>query len=240
MNEILRLLKSFEVWIYILLGFVSLFYLQKFIRALKEWHGTIFGLERENAQRRLNEAVTVLVLAIIIAAGEFLISTFIFPTIPGVQILSTPTLDVLASPTVTLAALPTNSVIGSQIPGLETATVTPTPISGQSANGCITGKLTFTAPVNGEKVSGVVALKGTLVVTNFGFYKYEYSKPGSNTWVTIAAGNEIKTDGSLGFWDVSLLPIGDYLLHIIVYDNKGQALPACQISVTVATSATSP
>jgi len=239
MNEILRLLKTFEVWIYILLGLVSLFYLQKFIRAFNEWHGTIFGLERENAQRRLSEAVTVLVISLIIAAGEFVISTFVFPTIPGVQILSTPTLDVLAAPTVTLAALPTNLVVGSQIPGL-TTTVTPTIVSGQSANGCTPGKLTFTAPVNGENVSGVVALKGTLVVTNFGFYKYEYSKPGSNTWVTIAAGNEIKPDGSLGFWDVSLLPLGDYLLHIIVYDNKGQTLPACQISVTVVTSATSP
>jgi hypothetical protein len=241
MNEILRLLNTFEVWIYILLGLVGIYYLQKFIRALNEWHGTIFGLERDNAQRRLNEAVTVLILSLLIAAGEFFVTTFVIPTVPGLQVLSTPTLDVLTTPTTTLAAVPATLAPGGTVsPGLETATVTPTLNSGQSSNGCIAGKLEFTAPVNGQEISGVVALKGKLVVENFGFYKYEYSKPGSNTWVTIAAGNEIKADGSLGFWDVSLLPIGDYLLHIIVYDNKGQQLPACAISVKVSTPAASP
>jgi hypothetical protein len=240
MNEILRLLKTFEVWIYILLGLVGLFYFQKFFRALNEWHGTIFGLERDNAQRRLNEAVTVLVLSLLIAACEFSITTFVIPTIPGMQILSTPTLNVLITPTITLAALPTNLQISSQPAGQETPTVTPTPASGQPSNGCVPGKIEFTTPVNGAEVSGSVALKGTLVVENFGFYKYEYSKPGSTTWITIAAGNKIEPDGSLGSWDVSLLMPGDYLLHIIVYDNKGQALPACVVSVKVSTPLPSP
>jgi len=187
MNEILRLLQTFEIWIYILLGLVGLFYFQKFIRALNEWHGTIFGLERDNAQRRLNEAVTVLVLSLIIAVGEFSITTFVIPTIPGVQILSTPTLDVLSTPTTTLAVLPTILPVSSQFPGQAVLTDTPTSVSGQASNGCVPGKLEFTAPVNGEAISGVVSLKGTLVVENFGFYKYEYSKPGTNTWITIAA-----------------------------------------------------
>ncbi len=240
MNEILSLLKTFEVWIYILLGLVGLFYFQKFLRALNEWHGTIFGLERDNAQRRLNEAVTILVLAVLISAGEFFVTTFIIPTMPGMQMLNTPTLDILSTPTITLVVLPTSLQVTSQPGGLVTLTVTPTPASGQTSNGCITGKIEFTSPQNGAEVSGVVALKGTLVIENFGFYKYEYSKPGSNSWVTIAAGNEIQSDGSLGFWDVSLLVPGDYLLHIIVYDNKGQALPACEISVKVSAVATSP
>jgi hypothetical protein len=240
MNEILRLLNTFEVWIYILLGLVGLFYFQKFIRALNEWHGTIFGLERDNAQRRLNEAVTVLVLSILIAAGEFSIKTFVIPTIPGMQMLSTPTLDVLTTPTITLAALPTSLQVDSQPSGQDTPTVTPTPASGQPSNGCVPGKIEFTSPINGAEVTGVVALKGNLVVENFGFYKYEYSKPGSNTWITLAAGNVINPDGSLGIWDVSLLIPGDYLLHIIVYDNKGQALPACVISVKVSTPITIP
>jgi hypothetical protein len=240
MNEILRLLKTFEVWIYILLGLVGLFYFQKFVRALNEWHGTIFGLERDNAQRRLNEAVTVLVLSLLIAASEFFVTTFIIPTIPGMQMLSTPTLDVLTTPTITLAELPTSLQGTSQPAGQDTPTVTPSPASGQTSNGCIPGKIEFTSPQNGAEVTGAIALKGSVAVENFGFYKYEYSKPGSNVWITIAAGNIPVSDGSLGSWDVSLLVPGDYLLHIIVYDNKGQALPACAISVKVSAIVTSP
>jgi len=240
MNEILRLLKTFEVWIYILLGLVGLFYLQKFIRAFKEWKGTIFGLERENAQRRLNEAVTILVLSVLIAAAEFFVTSFIIPTVPGMQLLSTPTLNVLATPTITLPVASTGLVDGTQPSGLETPVETSTATPGGSVNGCVVGKIEFTSPENGGEVNGQVELKGTISITNFGFYKYEYSKPGSNTWITIAAGNEIKADGSLGNWDVSLLLPGDYLLHLIVYDNKGQAFPACVIAVKVVPPLSSP
>jgi hypothetical protein len=240
MNEILRLLKTFEVFIYILLGLVGFYYLQKFVFALKEWHGTIFGLERENAQRRLNEAVAVLSLSILIAAGEFIVTTFVIPIIPGMQLINTPTLDILASPTATLPVLPTNLQTNDLPASRVTLTVTPTNGSPQNANGCIPGKIDFTSPTDGADVTGIVQLKGHVAISNFGFYKYEFSIPGSNTWVTIAAGNEIKPDGSLGFWDVSLLVPGDYLLHLIVYDNQGQQSSPCVISVKVATPVTTP
>jgi hypothetical protein len=238
MSQIFRLLKLFEVWIYILLGLVGFYYLQKFVVALKEWRGTVFGLEKDNALRRINEAVTVLVLSILVAAGEFFLTTIVYSTVPGIQTLNTATLNVLASPSVTLAASPTNN----QVNGVNTAVVTTSsiapslsPTAGQISNGCIKGKLEFTSPLSGDKVSGTVELKGVLVIDNFGFYKYEYSKSGSNIWITIAAGNEIKPDGSIGLWNVSLLVPGDYLLRLYVYDNKGQALQPCIISVTITT-----
>ena len=239
MNDILRLLNTFEVWIYILIGLVGFFYLRKFILALKEWHGTIFGLERDNAQRRLNEAATVLVLSLLIAASEFLLTTFVIPTIPGLQVLNTPTLNVLSSPTGTLMVISTGDLSNiaatgqTQLPGIQVSqTETMTPENTGSA-GCIAGKIQFTSPKNGDQISGLVNLKGVISVPDFGFYKYEYSQPGSNTWITIAAGNQINPDGDIGSWNVSLLVPGDYLLHIIVYNNEGQQLPPCEISVNV-------
>ncbi len=239
MNDILRLLNSFEVWIYILLGIVGFFYLRKFVLALKEWRGTIFGLEKDNAQRRLNEAATILILSLLIASSEFLLTTFVIPTIPGLQILNTPTLNVLSTPTSTLNANATSNLAiipsdaQTQPPdGQVVQTQTPTPPN-TGSDGCITGKIQFTSPENGGEISGLVDLKGVISVQNFGFYKYEYSKPGSNTWITIAAGNQINPDGSLGSWNVSLLVPGDYLLHIIVYNNEGQEMLPCEISVNV-------
>ena len=182
-------------------------------------------------------------------AENFFITTFVIPNVPGIVVLNTPTMNVFFTPT---AILESNSTITSlntlQVNGTvttetipdsqETATVTPE--GGQALNGCVAGKLDLTAPPDGGNVSGVTQLSGVIQVTNFGFYKYEYSTAGSNTWVTIAAGNEVKSDGSLGNWDVSLLNPGDYQLRLVVYDNQGIALTPCVISVKILTPTNSP
>jgi hypothetical protein len=228
MNDILRFLKAFEVWIYVLLGLAGLLYLRRFILALRDWQGTVFGMERNIAQRRLNEAATGLALAMLIAAGEFFLTSFVLPSVPSIDVLQTPTLAVLTTPTPTLTA-PIGGV--ATTPLFPTATVATS--GSTSASGCIPGKFEFMVPTAGQEVSGTVELKGILAIENFGFYKYEYSRSGSNVWITIAAGNEINQDNSLGHWDTSQLVPGDYLLQLVVTDNKGQMLPACVTTVKV-------
>src|SRR5450759_4860054 len=102
MKEIIRALKSVEVGIYILLGLLVLVYFRKVLIAVNDWRGTYFGLERENAQRRLSQAVSILVLLLLVGVLEFFVVSFIFPGIPGVQISSTLTLNPLATLTTTL------------------------------------------------------------------------------------------------------------------------------------------
>lgn len=228
MTEIIRALKSVEVGIYILLGLLVLVYFRKVLIAVNDWRGTYFGLERENAQRRLSQAVSVLVLLLLVGVLEFFVVSFIFPGIPGVQILSTPTLNPLATSTTTLPALTLDLTPPSLFP---TATLA-AGLAGKT-NGCIPGQLELTAPKNGDQIKKVVELIGTIAVLNFGFYKYEFASQGSDTWTTIAAGNELKPGGSLGLWDVSLIPTGDYVLRLVVTDNKGEMLPPCWISVKI-------
>jgi hypothetical protein len=62
MEEALSFFRAFEVWIYLLLGLGGLIYIRKFILAWQELRGAAFGLERENAQTRLNQSASVLVL----------------------------------------------------------------------------------------------------------------------------------------------------------------------------------
>lgn len=229
MNEIIRLLKTYEVWIYLFLGLVGLFYGRKFFVALQEWRSTIFGLERENASRRLSEATSVLVLVALMAVGEFLMVSFVSPTLPGVQVLPTPTLDILTTPTITLPAL-----AGTTGP----EALTPTPLTGPVAtvpagNGCVAGQVEITDPQPNQQIQGEVQLVGTVAIADFGFYKYEYKQTGSDTWSTIAAGNQVVSQGNLGVWNTSLLVPGDYVLRIVVTDNKGQSLPACEVPVRV-------
>jgi len=111
MIEALRLFRAYEVWIYLLLGLGALYFVRKFILAWQELRDSGFGLERENAQLRLNQAAGFLVLLLAMAISEFVLVSFIAPSVPGAIPLPTPTLDLLASPTTTLP--PTTPGAGS-------------------------------------------------------------------------------------------------------------------------------
>jgi hypothetical protein len=94
------------------------------------------------------------------------------------------------------------------------------------------GTLEWTSPSPDSEISGIVELKGTVNISNFGFYKYEYSQDNS-VWNTIQAGTTMVTNGALGNWDTSLLAAGDYSIRLIVTNNEGNPLPPCVLSVTV-------
>ncbi len=79
----------------------------------------------------------------------------------------------------------------------------------------------------------MITLKGVIEVQDFGFYKYEYSTPGSSTWMIIAANGTIDPEGTLGLWDTSLLIPGDYLLRLVVTDNRSNVIGVCVIGVVV-------
>ena len=104
MEEALSFFRAFEIWIYLLLGLGGLIYIRKFILAWQELRGATFGLERESAQARLNQAASMLVLLLTMAVTEFVLVSFIAPAVPGAIPLPTPTLDLLATPTITLPA----------------------------------------------------------------------------------------------------------------------------------------
>ena len=227
MEEFLPLLQTYEIWIYILLGFAALFPLRNLIVAWREWQGTVFGLEREAAQHRFSTALTMLSLLILFVVLEFVIVSFVAPNYPQLAVLPTPTIDLLATPTVTLQVL----VDGVQVE--ETQAVTPTVNMEVLQEGCIAGKIEWTFPAASQSVSAAVELTGTIDVENLGFYKYEYSKSGETIWNTVAAGNQIKKNEVIGVWDTSQLEPGDYLLRLVVMDNQNQLFPACLVPVKV-------
>ncbi len=181
MEDILRFLQQHEIMIYALLGAVGLFYMRKLLIHWREWRDAIFGLERETAQRRLSASLSLVVLLSLLGVAEFSIITFVTPAYPMAFSLQTPTLDLLATPTQALMSaestpnMMVKAVIGTQVPA--------------AGDGCISGKLEWTDPTAGGEISGVVELKGTVYVDNLGFYKYEFSQPGTDTWTTIAAGD---------------------------------------------------
>jgi hypothetical protein len=227
MAEVLRFFRSYEIWIYIILGVLALWQIRKFTVAWEDVRGAAFGLEREAAQNRLNQAATMLLLLLLMSVSEFLLVYIVAPSVPGAIPIPSPTLNLLATAT---AVLPLETVNPDAI---ETPTVSPNDGSA-AGQGCVPGSVMISSPKEGDTVSGVVKVDGTADIPNFGFYKYEISRPGDSIWLSLNAGEAPVKDGLLGEWITDMLPAGDYMLRLVVTDNKGQTLPACVIQVRVA------
>lgn len=225
MAEALSFVRAFEAWIYLLLGLGALIYIRKFILAWQELQDAGFGLERESAQGRLNLAAGILLLILILGIAEFMLVSFVAPTVPGANPLLTPTVDLLATPTTTLP--PT---LATAEPGEITPTPTQLPAG---ASACQPDLITILSPTEGQTVSNVVEVKGTANIPNFGFYKIEMKRPEETIWQTIVAGNEVKIDEVLGLWDTRRLFSGTYQLGLVVVDNEARASAPCVVQVQV-------
>jgi hypothetical protein len=224
MNAVFTFLETYEIALYVVLGLISLLFLRRLLLALREWRVSVFGLEKEAAHRRFSSALTVVILLALIGTGEFILVSFVAPVFSSAELI-TPTIDLLATSTATFPA-------GTfQAPMVISSEVTP------DAQGCIAGQLEWTFPKAGEEVNGLVELMGTVNITNLGFYKFEFSQPGSSNWITIAAGNQKLVDQPLGgVWNTAQLVPGDYLLRLVATDNQNIAMTPCVIPVRVTTA----
>jgi hypothetical protein len=223
-TSVLRGLITYSLGIYILLILGFLVFIRKFVISLHEWRRAVFGLEKNIAQRKLVAASTGLTLLILMIIGEFLLVTVIGPQLPSPAVEATPTIDPFATPTTTLSPAESNG-----------PTPIPTATVGQESlvSECVEGQVNISSPEDGGTVSGTVELIGSVNVENFGSYKYEFSTTGAVSWITIAAGNSLKLDESLGFWYTSALTPGDYLLRLVPLDNTGAEMTPCVIAVEV-------
>ncbi len=205
MGELLPFLQKFEIWIYVFFGAVALIPLQQLISAWRTWQGSVFGLEREIAQRRFSTALTVLLLLVVFIFMEFVVVSFVAPGYPQMAVFPTATLDLLATPTVTLpvAAEAATASAGAGAPALATGAapsgVDPAASGKAMPEGCVPGQIEWIAPKVGETINETVELKGTVNIPNLGFYKYEYAKKGEDIWTTIAGGDQPKVAGGIGF-----------------------------------------
>lgn len=222
MPAIYRFLGTHEVLVYLVLAVGAMFGLRWLWRSWNEWRHAVYSLEKEFALRRLGQAVASLTLILVLSCGELITASFIVPNLPASFFVVTMTPDLLATPTGTISA------------DLATAlALTPRPALAAGEVGCVAGKVDILSPQSGKEIQGTIDIRGTVNVSDFGFYKYEVAVAGSETWATISAGRDKVVDGSLGNWDTSVLAPGDYQLRLVVTDNQGRALPACIIQIRI-------
>lgn len=223
MGPVYRTLASYEPLIYIALAIGGLFAFRRMWRSWREWRDSVYGLEREFALRRLGQATAAAFFILALIFVEFFIATFIAPSLPATDILATPTLDLLLTPPGTLS--PAEATQAALSPATE---VVPSGMSG-----CVPDQIMINFPEPGTDVSGIVKITGTANVPNFGFYKYEVARRGTQDWATISANREPKQNAELGEWNTSSLTNGDYFLRLVITDNVGASLEPCVIAVRV-------
>jgi hypothetical protein len=224
MGSVYRSLASYEVLIYIALAIWGLFVFRSMYRTWREWRDAVFSLEREFALRRLGRITAIALLILGLLFAEFFIATFVAPSLPASDILTTPTLDLLAVPPGTLS--PADATQAVLLPGTQAAP------SGMS--GCVPDQIMITSPQPGAIVNGSIEIVGTANIPNFGFYKYEVAPMGTQDWATISADRNPKQNVPLGTWNTASLTNGEYFLRLVITDNEGVSLEPCVIAVRVA------
>ncbi len=222
MDALFRFLVQSEVLVYLILAAGATLAARSLWKAWMEWRTAVFGLEKELSFQKVRASGALFILLIMIGLSQFCLVTFIVPFLPATTFRLTPTANLLETPAATFSASDMTAQISS-------------PIASVGTVGCTPGQIMISSPKSGGEVTGKIILTGTVDVPNFGFFKYEYSPQGSETWATIAAGNKIVRNGELGVWDTSQLVSGDYQIRLVVTDNLGKSMPACIVPVRVKT-----
>jgi len=222
MVAIYGFLSTYEGLIYIILLLGGIFIARWLLNSWRVWRAAIFGLEREISQRRFARALAAALVLFALALGEFIVASFIVPSIPPSAFIPTPTVDLLVTPTGTISA-----------DMAATIEARPAPQAENFSEGCIPGELIVDSPIPGQALSGIVELVGTVDIPNFGFYKFEVSPIGEENWATIYAGRDVVNDDVLGRIDTAELTPGDYHLRLVLINNLGESLPPCIVQIRV-------
>lgn len=231
MEAALRFLRQYEISIYVLLGIGALIYARRFGRAWQDVRSSLYGLERESAQQRLNLSASVMVLLIMMGIAVFLLVTFVSPMMPVIGSIATATIDPLHSPQAAVMEEPASE--GTIEPNPNAPTPLPTVFIDE--DNCVPDQVMITSPEPGDEVRGEIDILGTADIPNFGFYKFEISQRNQAIWLTQQADRRIVQDDVLIYsWDTSMFEPGNYVIQLVVTDNEGNSLPPCRIPIQIA------
>ena len=230
MLELFHFLVDYQIWIYGILGALALIYLIRLIGAWRERYSTIFGLEREDAQRRMNSSLAVFILLLLLIGAEFVIITFVVPEWPLLMLTPTPeTANAEEAPMITRQPDGGLQIISTPEGGAPSGR----PAANLSA-GCIPGQLEWLEPRTGDVIDGSYILQATVNVQDMAWYNWAFSPvEDQQNWQTLSAGNLPVIEGELGLWATSQVNNGDYVLRLTVYDRNNNELPTCDVYIRV-------
>ena len=144
MPAIYHFLGTHEVLIYILLSIGALFGLRWLWRSWNEWRHAVYSLEKEFALRRIGQSMASLALILVLFFAEFVVASFVFPSLPASMFVPTATPDLFATPTGTISAELATAIALTPRPPAEAGETT----------GCVANRVFLSSPTVGPGGSG--------------------------------------------------------------------------------------
>jgi len=257
MAVIPQLIAEYALLLYGMCALGTLFYIWSAIRARQESDQALYSIQRDSAVSRGLRAWLMAGLFVLIAIGVFVIYAYVEPTLADEAAMNTPPASLLLTPTPTggpptLSAEPgasantltptpgTPAVTPTPAPTLPPlATLppvtpdTPTPEVPTEPQVLTSAGVQITYPAPGDRLWGIVEIRGTANIPEFNFYKFELQFPGSSDWATLEIYNVPVAGGVLGYWDTTNLPTGEYKLRLVVVDNTHNYPPPFEISIVI-------
>ena len=108
----------------------------------------------------------------------------------------------------------------------------PRPITPELA-ACSHPHARLTHPYWDAKLRGTVEIRGTADLDGFWYYKFEFRASGTEEWAFIERFETPVTNGTLGYWDATGLPDGQYEFRLLVVDKSGNYPPPCDLRIRV-------
>lgn len=235
MEQIAAFVDDNERWLYLLLGFLALWYLRAFWLAQHRFRVGAYLLERESAIRDRTVALSVLVFVAAASGFVYMTDTHIIPNLNvllSLQSKDETSVLITRVPTVTpkvlllLPGQPTPVLAGTVTP---VPSNTPVPAAGVGCNNLLA---VIVSPLPGAVLSGKVEVQGTADITDFAFYVLEISTLGDN-WLNVHTSNETVSSGVLGEWDSTRHVSGEHALRLVVYNADGAFVEPCLIPISI-------
>lgn len=248
MAVLVKFISNYAVWIYAACAIAALFLLRVAILARRERRQSAFNLEREAALNRTHAALRWSFLLLAIMGITYFVSHYLSvavepiiaeadPTPTPVFLIDTPTPTPgpTSPPTATPTMTPTPRPRATPRPTPTIPPPTPTPEAAGAAVAppvCPDGRAVLIEPGAGQRINGAVQVIGTAQTDSFQYYKLEFKPASAGDFSFYLRRETPVQNGSLGVWDASGLPPGDYVLRLVTVDITGN-FGQCTVQVTV-------
>lgn len=257
MTVIPQLIAEHALLLYVACTLGTLFYIWSAIRARRESDQALYAIQRDSAIGKGLRAWLMAGLFVLIAIGVFIIYAYVEPTLADEAAMNTPPPLPLLTHTPTNGAPTLSAEPGAPgdtptpVPGAPGDTPTPvpplaplatlppvtpdtpTPEAPTEPQVLTSAGVQITHPASGDRLWGIVEVRGTANIPDFNFYKFEIQFPGSSDWATLEIYNVPVAGGVLGYWDTTSLPPGEYRLRLVVVDNTHNYPPPFEILLVV-------
>lgn len=257
MSLVAGLIDQLAIGLYVLLGVIFVWYVQKWSNARFDLRSTAFELERDYARTQIANAATVIVLVVQMAVVVLGVQRVVVPQVREDNTVREAALAAVAAPvledgdfvTPTRPApqnvAPVDPVDPAELGGsvnqdiIATPTNTPTLVGTIEPNapevrGCETDNANIEIPANGMRVFEVVPVVGTAFVDNFTEYRIEIRGEDITDFRVVSSHTiPVRERSALAQFDPFPYENGTYQLQVMVFDTTTQLRASCQVTIYI-------